>query len=366
MTTLETFDLGTATVHADRERRARPVLAWAAAGVAFSVAAVALVVAWVLSGDAQATPSGATPVPGWMTVSARVWEGLVIVCTVTVVYLKVIRPWRAHRALSFDGLFLLALASTFWQDPLLNYVQTQGTYNSVFVNLGSWAARTPGWISPNANRYPTPILGLLPIYLCGLISLCMAANWVMRTAKSRYPRLGRSGLILICFGFIAVADLIFEAMFFTRFGFFVYPSAISWLTLFHGHYYQFPVYEAVCAGALFGSFACIRYFRDDRGLSFAERGLERVVVATRMRTWLRFFALSGLCNVCFIVFFNVPMNFFGLHASGWPQDITDRSYLTNGFCGSGTTYACPGPGTPIPRRNSAHLTPDGGLEPGSH
>jgi hypothetical protein len=245
----------------------------------------------------------------------------------------------------------------------LNYVQTQGTYNSVFVNFGSWAPQVPGWLSPNGNRYPTPIFGLIPVYISGLILLCMITNGIMRKAKFRHPNLGTPGLMLVCVGTIVIFDFIFEGMFFARLGFFVYPSAISWLTLFHGHYYQFPIYEAVFAGTLFGSFACIRYFKNDRGQSVAERGLERVRVSPPKKTWLRFFALSGLCNVCFIVFFNIPMNFFALHASAWPQDIMKRSYLTNGFCGPTTSYACPGPAIPIPRPDSAHIGPDGGLVP---
>lgn len=66
--------------------------------------------------------------------------------------------------------------------------------------------------------------------------------------------------------------------------------------------------------------------------------------------------------------YKVPMARFGLYSSPWPEDITRRSYLTDGFCGAGaeearTNYSCPGPAIPIPRPDSANVGRDGKLVP---
>jgi hypothetical protein len=76
---------------------------------------------------------------------------------------------------------------------------------------------------------------------------------------------------------------------------------------------------------------------------------------------IRLLALIGLGNVLFFFVYNMPQGILGLYSSPWPQDILDRSYLTDGLCGPGTSYACPGPGVPIPRPDSAHLGPNGEL-----
>jgi hypothetical protein len=66
-------------------------------------------------------------------------------------------------------------------------------------------------------------------------------------------------------------------------------------------------------------------------------------------------------NLIFLLGYNLPHQFFAIHSGPWPKDITSRSYLTDGFCGPLTTYACAGPNTPIPRPNSSHVSPEGKL-----
>jgi hypothetical protein len=74
-------------------------------------------------------------------------------------------------------------------------------------------------------------------------------------------------------------------------------------------------------------------------------------------------AFAGLANAIFIVCYSLPLAIAGLYADDWPTDVTSRSYLTGGLCGPGTDYACSGLSVPIARRGSAHLRPDGSLEP---
>ncbi len=188
----------------------------------------------------------------------------------------------------------------------------------------------------------------------------MLANVVMRRAKSRWPNIGTTGIIGVALVFCMAFDFVIEAIW-LRLGIYTYAGSIGWLTIFKGRYYQFPIYEVVLAGGMFAAFACLRYFKDDKGRSVAERGIDDVKGSTRKRTTIRLLATIGIVNVLMIVTYSLPMQWFGTHADSWPEDITSRSYLTNGLCGPETDYACSGPGVPIPRPDSAHLDPDGNL-----
>jgi hypothetical protein len=119
----------------------------------------------------------------------------------------------------------------------------------------------------------------------------------------------------------------------------------------------------VLMAVLWTGWACLRYFRNDRGETIAECGLDRLHLSQKGRLGVRFLALVGACNVVIFATYNLPMALAGLYSDPWPTDITSRSYFTNGICGPGTTYACPGPEVPINRPRSAHLDPGGGLVP---
>ena len=108
-----------------------------------------------------------------------------------------------------------------------------------------------------------------------------------------------------------------------------------------GHYYQYPMYEAICFGAVITAWACIRFFRDDQGRTAAERGVDQLKGSTRRKAFVRFLALAGILNVAMLVVFNIPLQFFTIHANYAPPDITNRSYLTTGFCSRSVPYLCP-------------------------
>jgi hypothetical protein len=133
------------------------------------------------------------------------------------------------------------------------------------------------------------------------------------------------------------------------------------LTLFYGHYYQFPIYETLLLSLPMTAVTCLRYFKNDRGQTLVERGLHDVGGSGLKRTAIRFLALVAATNVIFLGLYNIPMQWFAMRTTAPVQDIVDRSYLLNGICGPGTTYACPGKDIPIPRPESAHVDPQGQL-----
>ena len=184
----------------------------------------------------------------------------------------------------------------------------------------------------------------------------------MRKAKDRWPRIGKVGLLLVCFSATATFDIIFELAW-LRGGMYTYGGAIKGLTLFPGHYYAFPMYEAILIGAFFTPLAALRYFKDDKGRTFVERGIDEVAGAGR-KTGLRFLAISGFFNVCLLLIFNVPM--IAIHTladSDWPKDVVNRSYFTNSICGPLTPYHCPSNAIPDPHPGSGYVAPDGTYVP---
>jgi len=350
--------LSRSTRTAEEARPAKPVKWWAVLGAMVIALEIYVFAHWILTGNATRTPTGSSPVPGWMPWMAHVWEAVGVVALLWCIYHFVIKPWRREGTLSVDGMLVLTFFTLFWQDPMLNYSQTWATYNSTFINFGNWAASLPGWLGPNGYLFAEPIIWTAPVYVYASMGGVLLANLVMRKAKERRPQLGTAGLVTVAMVFCVLFDIVIETVW-MRLGIYTYAGSIEWLTLFSGHYYQFPIYEPIFAGAMFTAFACLRYFQNDKGQTVAERGVDELRTSTRNKTGLRLLATVGIVNLLMLVTYNFPMQWFGTHADPWPEDITSRSYLTNGLCGPETAYACPGPGVPIPRPDSAHLTPSG-------
>jgi hypothetical protein len=363
MATITTEARGTSAVQTapiGAPRKARPVVGWAVVGGAFLTIEVIALVGWVASGDFKRIPKGPTPVPGWMNLIIRSWEILGVFALAAFLYFVLIRPWKRAGRITTDGLLCLVFLTLFWQDSGLNYFQIWGTYNTHFINFGSWDRWILGWLSPNANQIAEPLVWLIPAYAYIVLGGAMVGCVVMRKAQERWPRMGTFGLVMVCLLFFWVWDFILETIF-MRSGIYVLGGSIDWLTLFHGHFYQMPIYEPIMEGSWWAAFACIRYFRNDKGQTMAERGVDRLGVGAKKQTVIRFVALAGICNVGFLVY-NLPGAFIGMYGSPWPKDITSRSYfMSDKICGEGSTYACSGPGIPIPRRESSHVSPDGTL-----
>lgn len=345
-------------------RQTRPVLAWAAIGGGFLALQLYIYTAWIASGPTR-TPNGPSPIPGWMKITTPTLQIIGCLSAAVFVYYFLVKPWRRAGHITLDGLLTLGYMTLFWQDPLQNYMNTHFTYNTYFFNYGSWVNFIPGWISPRNELIPEPLLFGLPLYASVLLGGVVLANLIMRKAKERRPDLGVFGLVMVCLAFMVMLDVVMEPLLMVV-GAWEYPSAIPWMTVFHGKYYQFPVYEAVLWGGVWTALACLRYFKNDRGQTIVERGVERVPCSTRSKTFLRFLAISGALNAIVLIGYAPPMWIMSMHAGEWPQDIQKRSYFTDGICGPGTDYACPGKTIPVPRPHSSHVSPDGELVPARH
>jgi hypothetical protein len=331
-----------ATASLPARRAGAPVRVWAAVGVAFLALQGWIYGSWLLSGDAVSRGTGPTPVPGWMQAAIRIFEVGSIVGIVAFLWLFLIRPWRRAGHITLDGMFTLAFLTMFWQDPLMNLFNTWFTYNASFVAVGSWAPHIPGYFSPQGNLLPQSVVMFLPAYAYGMFGQVLLVGLLLRRMERHRPGWSRLRLIALVWVVLVAADIVIEIIA-IRCGLWAFPGAIRELSLFPGTRHQFPLYEAMTLAAFMTAVAAVRHYRDDQGRTAVERGADGGRV--------RFLALVGFCNVAYLAY-NLTFATFGLYGDAWPKSLQNRSYLNDGFCGVGTTYECPSPDQPLPRRGS--------------
>jgi hypothetical protein len=340
--------------------RDKPVLIWAVIGVFFVGLVVYIQGSWLLT-TAHPIGTGVTPLPVWMKVTIRLNEVVMGAGILWLFYKFVIKPKRETGRFSFDGLMFLGFIFCWWQDPLFNYIAPGFSYNAYFINLGGWAEHIPGWNSPNANNMPEPLIWDLGFYLFISVGGVVLLSNAMRRLKARKPEWGHLRILVCCFIAVFVIDFLLETMW-IRTGCYVYGGTIGSWSLFNDGYGKFPIYESIGAGLVYTSWCALRYFVDDKGQTIAERGLDKIKVGQRQKTFIRFLAITGALNVLFLAFYSVPIQIWQVHPGTYPTAVQERSYYMDEVCGAGTDYACPGPDVPISRRcDSFHMGPDGKL-----
>lgn len=346
------------------ERRPfKPVTPIAVLGVAFTLLEAYVIIKWISGPNFEPTPVGPTPVPGYMKVGLTALTVLGLVLWAWCIWKFLVQPWRREGHITLDGMFAICFVLIYWMDPYGDMLVPQFTYNAWLTNQGSWLADTPLVIMANASKIPEPYLLTGPLYLWCIFGVVVVANKLMKRAQDRFPKMGTFGLISLTIGCFIIWDLFWELTF-IRIGYWTYPTTPAFGTLFGDHWYRIHLTEPVCWGTTWAVFACLRYFKNDKGQTLVERGIEKVKAGNKTRQALRFFALYGVINVAFVLFYVIPTNAIAMNGDSWPEDTLRRSYFTNGICGAGTTYACPGQGVPIHREKSSHVDPQGNLVPG--
>jgi hypothetical protein len=279
--------LDTRVASFEPEQKPRSVLGWAALGVVGVGIFLYTFGGWILSGDAHSVSPGTSKVPTYMTVFAWIEQPLSLIGAVLILYFFLLRPWRRQGHVTQDGLFILAFMVIPWVDSCVDFFQNWFAYSSAYINLGGWDRWVPGWMAPHGNLVAEPIVWDLPFYVWGGFGMMAVGCWFLRKVKARRPSLTIFQMLLVAFFFGFVFDSVVEPLVWILPGAWTWPGAISWLTLFHGHYYQFPIYEGVLSGLWWAALACFRYFQNDKGQTIAERGIERVRVSVGW-PWLAF------------------------------------------------------------------------------
>jgi hypothetical protein len=343
-------------------RRTRPVAVFAVTGALIIAFEVFVYTRWITGPRFERVNSGPDSPPDWMKFVLNAGQVASVLAGLGCLYWFVYRPYRRDRRLSVDGLFALSFLVLSFQDPISSYFGHWFTYNTYMFNRGSFVNDIPGW---NAFGQPgqmlaTPIFFIIPAYVWAISAMIFAGRRILIAAAGRWPRLGTLGQIGVCLVGMCGFGLVMEATVLMPLGFYEYPGG-PMAAVNGGHYYKYPIFEAVIFALLSTSFACLRHFTNDRGETLGEMGVSRLPFTGRRQTAVRFLAITGAINICMLVTYNLPASWMGTHSDAWPQDFQDRSYFTGHLCGPGTDRACPGPTVPIPRPDSSYVSPSGQL-----
>jgi Spirocyclase AveC-like len=359
--------LAPATTTVTESRSIVPVKWWATLGALILAFIAYVLIHWVSGPFFERVPTGPNDPPTYMKVAIIFFQAVSIPVALGLIYWFAVRPLIKERRLPLDGMLVLAFYTLWFQDPLSAYGGHWFTYNSWAINYGSWVHSVPGWLSngkPGAMLVE-PILIMPGLYVYVFVITMFLGAWVMRRAKTRWPQMGKVGLISLCFASMVAFDIILEGVIFMPLGIWEYPGGRGF-AIFSGTYHAFPINEILTVSATFTAVACLRYFRNDRGETLVERGSDQLRMSGGKKTVVRALAVLAGVHVALFVTYTVPNTWIGMHSKEWQQDLLDRSYFTDGLCGARTDRACPGPGVPLSRndntdsgKGSVYITPDG-------
>jgi hypothetical protein len=322
--------------------RNRPVLWWGALGAAAIAFQAYVYIAWIASSDFTSTPTGPDPVPHAQKVIAWILQpALALVALAALVW--VIRGCRRAGALTLDAKLLIAGYCQLWLDPIGSLIRPEFFFNSYYVNFGSWIGHIPGGMTPNGHRLADLPLLELPVY-GSFIFICVGGCAVMRAVRRHRPQTSNLALILYTWAAVAVFLVVFEEIFVLRAGAAVWLAPVSWLTIFYGTRFQMSLIpDPIFWGGFMVAMISLRFFTTDRGTPRSDAGLDEVGVRPRAKT-----ALSTLAVVGFVSAAMFTASVLAIAASLYsttPRNLP--SYLRDGICGKGTTFACPNRGVPI-------------------
>jgi hypothetical protein len=337
-------------------RRVQPVKLWATGGALALALMVYVVGNWITGPYFKRVPTGPSQPPGWMKAELVALQVILIPAALAVIYWFFVRPWRRDRRVGIDGVLAIAFLTLSFQDPLSAYAQPWFTYNSYLINFGSWVAGMPGMTAFHApgQMVNEPLLLITPIYVIALVIASAAGCAAMRRARARWPRMSTPSLVGVCFVAMIAFDIVFEGIIFLPLGIWEYPGG-HWATLFPHTYHKYPLQETLTFAATFTATASLRYFRDDKGHSIVERGIDELKGSAGRKLAIRVLAVIAAVNLAMLCFYTIPNTLMSLSQPSWPKDLQQRSYLTDYVCGAGTNRVCPGPTTPVIRNGGAWM-----------
>lgn len=328
-------------------RTSLPVVWWAGIGVVLALFMLYVWGSWIMSPEFVPTPGPANDEARHFWIKAFEIGGFT--SSVALVYWFTIRPVIKYRRLTLEGAVIGVGPWLWFQDPSGLYVAPWWTYSTHFTNFGNWITHVPGAITPNANLVPEPVFAASSMYVWLVSVPILLILYAMRSWKRRFPK--SSPMTVAMVGLLCGFFYDFAAEFpACQIGLWAFTGAIQKYSIFGGHWYQFPLYEVVFWGGMAGVSANFLYWTNDKGQTFAERGLERLKASAAVKGTLRYFAILAVMQLSILFVYSIPIQFFAMNGDPMPSDTP--AHLRPGVCGEGTLYACPEAGVPINRRGN--------------
>jgi len=343
-------------------KRVQPVKLWALLGVGWLALMAYVYVNWITGPDFKRVPAGPTPLPGWMKTELTALEIVLPILAIGFIYWLFVRPWRREGRVGVDGLFVVAFFFMFFQDPLSAYAQPWFTYNSYLIQYGSWVAGVPGMTAFHRGgaMVNEPLLIIPAVYAIALVIANGYGCLVMRRIRSWRPQTSAPSLIAMLLVAMMCFDFVFEGLIMLPLGIWEYPGG-HWAILWPHSYHKYPFEETITFAAILTVTASVRFFRDDKGHTVIERGIEELRMSENKKIGLRLLALVAFVNLTMTCCYTIPNTLMSLSQPSWPKDLQQRSYLTDYVCGAGTNRLCPGSAIPIVRNGGAYAGPGGRL-----
>ncbi|MGH9037379.1 MAG: spirocyclase AveC family protein [Acidimicrobiia bacterium] len=302
---------------------------------------------WLLDGPTQITAYRDTDSVAWY--AARGYE--VAACILAVILTTgIVRACRRERRITLDGMIAIGGAFTYFWDPIPNWIMPNFMYSSNWLNLNDWTDHAPFVINPDAGRLPEPVLFIGLTYTFGLLFFAIVLNALMRAARRRRPSISNAKLVGVAALGAFGLDIALEGPMFLL-HLWGLPGAPAEFALFGGNS-RFPPAEFIPVTMVFTGWACLRFFKNDKGEAITERGL--VGLSPGRRTVVSVLATIAVCNSLLLVLGLVQIT-AGFFADPYPRYPV---HMVNDLCDApgveGTRYGpCPGsPGFRAPGRDA--------------
>jgi hypothetical protein len=340
------------------------VVWWAALGGLMAAFIAWVLIRWITSPYFKAVDPGPSKLPSGQHEALLAIQiggsALALFC----IYWTLVRPWLRERRVASEGLLVLTYGTLYFQDPFSNAGNYWFIFNSHMWNRGSWVNQLPlfsAWGGTPGHMQPEPIFGMGPGYVYFWLIGIWAGTVAFKFGRKRFPRLGLPGAIITAYLGIFIFDVILEPFIWMRTGFFSYAGAPG-PKIFEGSYLAFPLLESAMIGVMLVPWVLLRHYRDDRGYTVVERGIDRVRAGGAVKTVLRFLALLAVSQFLYFFCYNIWGYVVGVHASAYPQEVLSRSqYLGGGWCGPWGDRMCPGPAVPMSVDRSVYINIHGGV-----
>lgn len=294
------------------------------------------IVRWLASGPTQVTADRDTSAASF--VAAQIYLAVMIAVSIWVLVF-VVRQCRRAGRLTFDAQMIIGCGAALFWDPFGNFIQPAFFYSSNWINLNTWAGDAPGVVNTDAGLMPQPVFIML-VYPFGLLVFTMFSNLVMRATRRRFP--GWSNARVLAVGSVTAffAAMTLEAPMFLL-HLWSLPGAPAELSLFDDNH-RYASVEYLTTAMVFAGLAAVRFFKDDHGRAFTERGVSQTGAVLAVVGWC--------CSLLLVL--QLFVTYFAFKADPYPEGFPP--HLVNGLCDVGATTdthygPCPGsPGFRLP------------------